>query len=124
MENEIDGLELTNEEVTTAFSDFEAKDLTALIRLKKALVAPQRIWNLSPAEGDDKLRLDEYLERATLAERAESTLNRIRKRRERQAKREPEKPSVKLKRKPPLKLRPPLPPLLKLPRCRGRCSGR
>ena len=46
MENEIDGLELTNEEVSTTFSDFEAKDLIGLIRLKKALW-PQRVWRTS-----------------------------------------------------------------------------
>ena len=65
MENRIDGLELTNEEVAAAFSDFEAKDLTALIRLKKALWHLNEYGTLAQPEGDDKLRLDEYLERAT-----------------------------------------------------------
>ena len=57
MENEIDGLELTNEEVAAAFSDFEAKDLTALIRLKKALWHLNEYGTLAQPEGDDKLRL-------------------------------------------------------------------
>ena len=88
MENEIEGLVLENEEVTTAYSDFEAKDLATLIRLKKALWHLEQYGTQAQPSGDDLAKLEEYSERAlSLVTRTEDTLSRMRKRREREAKR-------------------------------------